>query len=309
MNLTYSFRDTGSPLHRFNASVWLTWTGTAVVASLVLEHPLLLVSVLVATVAIPVAAAVVDGWWRVMRFAVWMFLMVVVINAVVSNEGSHVLWAAGFRLPLIGEPRLTLEAIAFGAAMGIRLVAIISAFTILNLCVHPDDLMRSAIKARLPYRSVLVTSLSTRFIPVLLADANTIMDVQRSRGVNFSAGGLSGRVRNYGALVLPLLSNSLDRAVQVAEAMESRGFGASGKRTFFRDKPLQHPDVLAIVALVGAIALAVVTRVQGVDTFAYYPTVSALSFSVPLVICAGLLLALLLSPIPLSRFIGGRNGD
>ena len=309
MNLSLSFSDTGSTLHRLGAPTWLTWTGAVIVAVMVVEHPLLLVSVLVPTVVVPVAASVVHKWWRVMRFAVLMFALIVVINAVVNNEGSHVFWAAGWSLPLIGEPRLTLETIAFGAAMGIRLVAIISAFTLLNLCVHPDDLMQTAIKARLPYRSVLVTSLSTRFIPVLLADANTIMDVQRSRGVDFSAGGVSGRVHSYAALVLPLLSNSLDRAVQVAEALESRGYGAKGKRTFFRERPTTPPDIIAIVALAGAISVAAITRVHGIDAFEYYPTVGAPAIGLPLVVSAGLLLALLLSPIPLSRFVGGQNRD
>ena len=309
MNLSLSFSDTGSRLHRLGAPAWLAWIGAVIVAALVVEHPLLLVSVLVPTLVVPVAAFVVHKWWRVMRFAALMFVLIVVINAVVSNEGSHVLWAAGWRLPLVGEPRLTLETIAFGAAMGMRLVAIISVFTVLNLCVHPDDLMQAAIKARLPYRSVLVTSLSTRFIPVLLSDANTIMDVQRSRGVDFSAGGLSARVRNYAALVLPLLSNSLDRAVQVAEALESRGYGARCTRTFFRDRPLRPPDVIVIVAAAGAVVLAVATRVHGIDAYVYYPTVSDLSVDSRLVVAALLLSALLLSPIPLSRFIGGRNSD
>ena len=309
MNLSLSFSDTGSTLHRLGAPTWLMWTGVVTVAVMVVEHPLLLLSVFVPTVLVPVAAFVVHKWWRVMRFAVLMFALIVVINAVVNNQGSHVLWAAGWRLPLIGEPRLTMETIAFGAAMGTRLVAIISAFTVLNLCVHPDDLMQAAIKARLPYRSVLVTSLSTRFIPVLLSDAATVMDVQRSRGVDFSAGGLAGRVRSYAALVLPLLSNSLDRAVQVAEALESRGYGASGTRTFFRDRPLGLPDIVAMVAVGCSVVLAVATRANGIDAFVYYPTVSALSVDIPLVVSAVLLSALLLSLIPLSRFMGGRSSD
>jgi len=109
--------------------------------------------------------------------------------------------------------------------------------------------------------------------------------------------------------VLPLLSNSLDRSVQVAEALESRGYGARGARTFFRDRPLRLPDAIAIVAVVCAVALAVVARAGGIDAFVYYPTVSALSVDIPLVVSGVALSVLLLSPIPLSRFIGVRNSD
>jgi len=309
MQLDYSYRDSGSPLHRLHALVWLVLVAAVIVATLVLQHPVLLVCVLAANVVLALSARVWKQWWGVMRFTIWMFLLVVAINAIVSNEGSHVLWAAGFRLPLVGEPRVTLEALAYGAAMGVRLSTVISAFTLLNLCVHPDDMMRAAIKARLPYRSVLVTSLSTRFIPVLLSDANTIMDVQRSRGVDFSSGRLSSRVRNYGALVLPLLSNSLDRAVQVAEAMESRGYGARGERTFYKDRRIGLHDGLAALTPVAALCLVVLVRLDGIDEFAYYPTLSALNVGVSLAASAGLLMVLLLAPAAIARLHGGYGGD
>jgi len=308
MQLNYSYTDAGSPLHRLNAAVWVAWVAASVTAALVLDHPLALGSVLAVSPVVASAAGVRRQWWGVVKFAAWMFLFVVVINVIVSNEGSHVLWTAGVSIPLVGQPRVTLEAIAFGAAMGVRLTIIISAFTLLNLCVHPDDLMQAAIKARLPYRSVLVTSLSTRFIPVLFSDANTIMDVQRSRGVDFAAGGFSGRVRSYGALVLPLLSNSLDRAVQVAEAMESRGYGARGRRTFFRDRPVQHVDVLAVVALVAALSLAVAMTALGIDSFAYYPALSGSHIDLQLAVSCCLLLVLFVSPVPVA-LLAGRSAD
>jgi len=309
MRLSYSYEDTGSHLHQLNAVAWACWVTVVVVASLALEHPLALAILLGASPIAAAAARVTRQWWSVMRFAVWMFLLVVVINAVVSNEGNHVLWAAGVRIPLIGEPRLTVEALAFGAAMGMRLVTVVSVFALLNLCVHPDELMQAAIKARLPYRSVLVTALATRFIPVLLADAGTIMDVQRSRGVDFSSGGLFQRVRSYGSLVLPLLSNSLDRAVQVAEAMESRGFGASARRTFFRDRPFRRGDALAVVSLCMALVLIVVMKAGGIDAFPYYPTVSYAPLSWSLFLSLAMLLALVLSPILLSRLNGASDAD
>jgi energy-coupling factor transport system permease protein len=42
----------------------------------------------------------------------------------------------------MGFPSVTLEALAFGAGMSLRLFTILSAFAILTLTVHPDDLTR-----------------------------------------------------------------------------------------------------------------------------------------------------------------------
>jgi len=297
MNLTLAYRPTDSDIHRLNPFVMLAWVTAILIAAMTVQHPVLLLAVFLSTVPIAYAARVGNQWAAMMKFVLWMSVAIVLINVVVSQQGSHVLLEAGFRLPLLGTPRLTLEALAFGGAMALRLAAIISAFTLLNLCVHPDDLMRAAIKLRLPYRSVLVTSLSTRFIPVLMADARTISDVQRSRGLAFDKGNLVQRIRNGGALIFPLLSNSLDRAVQIAEAMEARAYGANMQRTFYRDRPMLGADTMTIVVLFGGALLLVVARVLGVESYDYYPALGGLSMSPVLWLGIGTLSVMLVAVI------------
>lgn len=270
MNLQFSYRRNGSGIHHLNPFVMPAWVAVILVAAMIVHHPIWLLAVFLSTVPVALAAGVGRQWAALMKFVLWMCVAIVVINVLVNQQGSHVLLQAGFRIPLLGVPRVTAEALAFGGAMALRLAAIISAFTLLNLCVHPDDLMRAAIKLRLPYRSVLVTSLSTRFIPVLVADARTISEVQQSRGLSFGSGSLVQRVRNRGALVFPLLSNSLDRAVQVAEAMESRAYGMPVQRTFYRDVPLMREDVAALLVLFGGMALTVGARIIGFGAYSYY---------------------------------------
>lgn len=276
MNLRFSYRWNGSGIHHLNPFVMPAWVVAILVAAMTVQHPAWLLAVFLSTVPVAYTAGVGRQWAGLMKFVLWMCVAIVAINVLVNQQGSHVLLQAGFRIPLIGAPRLTAEALAFGGAMALRLAAIISAFTLLNLCVHPDDLMRAAIKLRLPYRSVLVTSLSTRFIPVLMADARTIADVQQSRGLSFASGSLVQRVRNRGALVFPLLSNSLERAVQVAEAMESRAYGAPVQRTFYREVPLLREDVAALLLLFGGMAMTVVVRALGLGSYDYYPSLGDL---------------------------------
>ena len=277
MMLTY--RPVKSGIHRLNPFVMLSWLACVLIMSMVSQHPLWLLGILLSTAVIAVRAGVVRQWKAVMKLVLWMAGAIVLINAIAGNQGSHVLLQAAFRLPLVGSPRLTVEALAFGGAMAVRLAAIISAFALLNLCVHPDDLMRAAIKLRLPYRSVLVTSLSVRFIPVLMQDARTIMDVQRSRGLSFDAGGLAQKIRSRGALILPLLANSLDRAVMVAEAMESRGYGTAVQRTYYRETRLTASDILLMITVWTGFVLVLWSHFAGVGAYTYYPSLSSLSLS------------------------------
>lgn len=278
-DVSLAYQPVGSAVHRLNPFVMLSWLASLAIASLAIQHPVWLLLVFLSTIPVALAAGVATEWRRVMRFVLWMMIAIVVINAVIGGHGEHVLLIAGFRLPLVGSPRLTLEALAFGGSMGLRLAAIISGFALLNLCVHPDNLLRAAIKLRLPYRFVLTTSLSIRFVPVLLQDAATISDVQQSRGLSYDSGGLTQRIRSRGALVLPLLSNALDRAVQVAEAMESRAYGAARRCTFYRDEPLRPYEVVLLLVLWVGIALSAWSAVAGIGRYSYYPSLSPLSMS------------------------------
>jgi len=304
MNLTLSYRPVDSPIHRLSPFVMLSWVGVVLLSSMLLQHPLWLAGVFLATVAVAWRARVIREWATLMRYVAFMAAAIVAINALVSQQGSHVLLEAGFRLPLVGTPRLTVEGLAFGGAMALRLAGIISAFTLLNLCVHPDDLMRAAIKLKLPYRSVLVTSLSTRFIPVLMADARTVVDVQRSRGLSFDRGNLVERIRNAGALIFPLLSNSLDRAVQVAEAMEARAYGARVQRTFYRDRPLRAGDTALLFVLLAGSALLVVAHGSGIGGYEYYPALDGIEMTLREWGALGVFLAALLS-VALARLKEG----
>ena len=214
-----------------------------------------------------------------MKFCLFLCLLVIVINALVSNQGSHVLFQFPFTLPLLGTPRITLEGILCGVGNSLRLLAIISAFTILTFTIHPDDLTLVLMKAKLPYKSVLVTSLSTKFVPALIDDAQCITDVQRCRGLELEKGKRVQRAKNYIAIAIPLLSNSLDRAVQVAEAMESRAFGFTKNRTFYKELNVTRFDAVVIVCALLPCFLGIAMRCLGYGGYEYYPVLQQISFT------------------------------
>ena len=215
-----------------------------------------------------------------MKLALFICATLIIVNTIVSNEGEHVLLEAPFSIPVIGTPVISLEAIFFGIAMSVKLLAIVSAFSILTLTVHPDDLTQSMIKLRLPYKSVLVTSLSTRFVPTLISDVEQITDAQRSRAVELDSGGLIKKIRGRMSVIIPLLSNSLDRTVQVAEAMESRAFGSRSKRTYYNGIKLSHFDLVVLLVTLLPIVLGVYMFFFGYGDYEYYPSLSGMDMDI-----------------------------
>jgi energy-coupling factor transport system permease protein len=271
-----SYRDKDSLIHALSPLVKLAWGGGLVVLSLIFSHPIYILILFLSVIPLVKLAGVGREWASTLKLALWLGLSIIVINALFSYHGDHVLLAAPFRLPAVGQPVITLEAIAYGAVMALKLAVIISVFSLINLTVHPDDIMAVLLKMRLPYKSVLVTSLSTRFVPCLVEDIGRISDGYRSRGVQLDAGGWFKRVKNRAKITTALLANSLDRSVQVAEAMEARAFGNGQNRVFYKEINISKIDAMTLGVGLLPLAAGIAMRVMGFGDYQYYPSLSAI---------------------------------
>jgi energy-coupling factor transport system permease protein len=217
------------------------------IAALLLEHPLYLATLFLATVPMAMMARIGRQWLSLVVMSALLGVLIIMVNSIVINQGSTVLLEATFSVPTLGVPRITLEAICFALTMALRLVVIVSAFAVFNFSVHPDDQMLTMIQLRIPYKSVLVASLAMRFVPALFTDLDRLSTVQQSRGLELSRGPLHRRLRNRAMVLVPLLANSLERCVQIAEAMEARAFGTGRSRTYFKRLPVTGFDAVTIV--------------------------------------------------------------
>ena len=296
------YRDRDSALHRLHPGAKVALALGVLVASLLLSHPVYLATIIAGTVVLAAAAHVLREWWAFVRLFSVVAVTVVAINAVASLGGSTVL-LEGPTLPVFGRLAITWEGIAFGIAMAMRLLATVSAFTVLSLTLHPDELTR--LLSRVAYRSGLVLSLSTRLYPVVMRDAATIVDAQRSRGLDLDSGGRIARARKRLPVVVPLFHSSLERAVGIAEAMEARGFG-SGARTRWRPRRWRLIDWAIVAFPVLLCYTATLLRFMDGDP-SYYPTVQ-LGLDQFTVIFSLALLALVAGPAVLRRDQLGGDG-
>jgi energy-coupling factor transport system permease protein len=145
-------------------------------------------------------------------------LGVVLVSPFVATIGSDVLWQ-GPVVPVLGPLDVTSEELQSAALSGARLTVVALSFAAYTLRVDHDRLLSGL---RLARRSTLAAALSTRLVPTLERDALGLVEALRGRGV--AVEGVRARAR----LVSPLVTGSLERAVNLAEAMEARGFGRSG---------------------------------------------------------------------------------
>ncbi len=170
-------------------------------------------------------------------------LAVFLLSPLAYVEGTHVLWS-GPTLPVLGPLDVTTQELATAAEQALRLAAVGLAFAAYALLLDHDRLVSSA---RLARRSTLAVALATRLVPTLERDAAGLVESLRGRGIEPE--GVRGRAR----LLSPLLAGSLERGLNLAEAMEARGYGRPGRTR----APRPSWSALDRVALAGAVAAVV----------------------------------------------------
>jgi energy-coupling factor transport system permease protein len=155
---------------------------------------------------------------------------------------------------------LTSENVEFALSLTVRFLVLITTFSIFFLTTSPDKLSLALEKARIPYEFNFAFITAIRFVPVLADEAQSIMDAQRSRGLELDKGGFLSRIRKYIPILLPLIINSIRRSLELAEAMESRAFGASSSRTNLYELRMGKGDYAVLALSFIALALAIYIR-------------------------------------------------
>jgi energy-coupling factor transport system permease protein len=233
---------------------WWLWGAGLVVACAHTTNPLLLVVVVVVAgwvVAERREVGAVNAYLPFLLLGLVAILLRVGLIAILGSgvTGRTVLfrlpsvplpaWMAGVRL---GGP-VSLEALVAAAAEGLRLAATLACLGAANALASPKRLLRYLPATLYDVGTAVVVALT--YAPQLAGLAGRVRAARRLRG--HSGHG----VRELGRLVGPVLEGSLDRSLDLAASMESRGYG----RTPIRSASARRlASALTLTGLVGVVA-------------------------------------------------------
>ncbi|MBV9685345.1 MAG: hypothetical protein JO046_26365 [Solirubrobacterales bacterium] len=255
------YRRRPSPLHAARAGVGCTYCLALALAALVLSGPVALGAVVVGIAGAAVGSGVGRELCRALRFALPLGLLVMAVNALVVRDGLTVIARLG-DLPVLGQTDITLEATVAGAVLGLRAVALILCAALYTAAIDPDDVLR--LFRRFSFHSALSATLATRMVPLLARDARRLGDAQRCR---------PGRPPSRVQLMRAASSGVLDRALDVAAALEVRGYGAARRapRGAAANTPWSRHDLTFAASALAIVALGVGARVAGLARFGSDP--------------------------------------
>jgi energy-coupling factor transport system permease protein len=150
--------------------------------------------------------------------------------------------------------QVTDGSIELAIATLLRVLAIGLPAIVLFVTIDPTDLADGLAQVlKLPARFVVGALAGLRLVALFLEDWRSLERARRARGL-----GDSGRIRRFVSQAFALLVLSIRRGSKLATAMEARGFGAPGKRTWARESRLHARDA-ALIALGLLVAATAVT--------------------------------------------------
>lgn len=240
------FRRVTSPIHNIDPRMKFIYACVIFVVAILFWQLLPLVILFLMQIPFVVIAGVKREWARSMRGAVFLASLIFVINLASS------FFSSGYRV--------TLPALEYALAMTLRFIVLVESFSIFFLTTSPDFLGLALEQSRVPYEFCFAFTTAVRFVPVLAEEAQTIMDAQKARGLELEKGNFIKRIRNYIPILIPLIVSAIRRSLELAEAMESRAWGAAKKRTNLYTLKLRRGDYIFTFITVGILAAAIFVR-------------------------------------------------
>jgi len=241
------FRRVSSPIHRLDPRAKFFYVCILFVIAVMFYQMIPLIILFLIQIPFVLLAGVQREWIRSLKGAAFLAAIIFVFNFVFNYI---------YRVPYIGYPPPA-DLIEYALAMTFRFIVLVESFSMFFLTTSPDLLGLALEQSHVPYEFCFAFTTAVRFVPVLAEEAQTIMDAQKSRGLELEKGNFLKRIRNYIPILIPLIVSAIRRSLELAEAMESRAWGASEKRTNLYVLRLRKNDVALVAIAVGMLALAI----------------------------------------------------
>ena len=191
-----------------------------------------------------------------MKPMIFMLSFLFVINALVIRTGYVLFSLYSFTLYS--------DAVFQTLYIMVRLTLMIVITTLLTVSTKPMDLTLGIEDLLSPFKRIglpsheiaMMISIALRFIPTLIDETNRIMKAQASRGVDLKEGSFKEKIMAILSLIVPLFVSSFQRAEELADAMEARGYVVAQHRTRYKQLKPTYRDIVmmgGVLSLLGVI--------------------------------------------------------
>ncbi|MCI0612488.1 energy-coupling factor transporter transmembrane protein EcfT, partial [bacterium] len=139
------------------------------------------------------------------------------------------------------------------ALLATRIVSFVLAGLTFGTITRVEEFTYGLTRLKIPYKGAFALTLGFRLVPLFYQNLQTIVEAQKSRGVDLDNASLFRKAGLYLPVISILISYGLRNADIMAMALEAKGFGYSPQRTFYMHPAFGFLDIAILIIASGII--------------------------------------------------------
>lgn len=179
----------------------------------------------------------------------------IILSISVFTTFLNLFFEAQSKLVTSGHFSVTPKSIRNSIVLFLRLISLIFMSSLLMFTTSSNQISNSIEKILKPLNRIglnsrdiaLTITITLRFLPIIFEEAKKILDAQKSRGANFKNKNIFKNIKSILSILIPLIVSSVNRADDLAMALESRCYDSNRKHTNFKINKFKHSDIIAMI--------------------------------------------------------------
>lgn len=249
------YLDRHTFIHRLDPRAKMAALASFFVIALAFNHPAYAAGGWGAVLAAAAASRTLSNIRRIRGLLLLLFIF------------AAVLWPLFVKGPTpllrLGPLAVSRESALYGLAVGLRLSAMVAAGMVFMATTMVEEFAHGLRRLGLPYAVSFALAAAVRLVPTFLGSSASVVEAQKSRGLDLEAGNLLARLRKHLPVLVPVFVTAIRSADLTAMALESKGFGAHHRRSYYLELRMRAADWMCVALAAGAAAVAVYARLHG----------------------------------------------
>ena len=200
-----------------------------------------------------ISGRIIRKVFPLIAFSFTILITIFLIHGLFNHENANILFALG---PL----KFYREGMLYALHISCNVLNMLLAFAAFVLTTKPVELVEDLEQAGFSPKIGYVISSVFQIVPQMSGTMNTIMDAQRSRGLE-TEGNLITRARSFLPLISPVVMSSLINTRERSIALEIRGFEAGAKKTYLREGKMRTSDKIMCIMMGILMVMAILIRI------------------------------------------------
>jgi energy-coupling factor transport system permease protein len=232
------YLDNNSMVHRLDPRTKILTLLSINILSLIFSNIFILIGLLASVLFFVMISDVLANMKYISRILLFFGLFYMILWAFVGQGDERVLYI------------ISLKGVAYGLCVWVKMSIMFITGMILVSTTKVEEFSLGLISLGIPFKVAFSVTTALRLVPLILSKISTVIQAQKSRGLDLDSGNVITKTMKFIPLFIPIFVLCIRNANELAMALESKGFGGCSKRTYYLNVGFKTNDYMLICSQV-----------------------------------------------------------